>query len=356
MPNSEPGGMSFAAQICAATEQVFRKHPKPFILDLEIASVAIRLKATNPDLLSIFSSAIEHHRVTRSHPKALIRLWSAADASFERPRMPEAMRQRVIQRRKDLAPGEPHFIDFDPASRMITVIDPGIAQVNVCLSSIEHLPACERAVPLKSTISWILRQQDIHLLHSAAVLDMSGGALLLGAGGAGKSCASLRCYQAGMTYLADDLCAIQAGAIPRVFNVYGTAKTVWSDREKFEDLQTLLISQPGSPKAIYALNQAPVNTIGTSSDIRVLLLLDRNQPVGTVRRANPAKAVAIAASSTGSFIPGSREQPMLSALANIARRLPVLSISLGEEPQQVAALVKRAIREPEQLLQDCDDA
>ncbi len=355
MLNSQPGGISFAAQICAATEQAFKKHPKPLTLNLEIASVAIQLKATNPNLLAIFSSAIQHHRVARGHPKTLIRLWSAADASIERPRMPEAIRQRVIQRCKDLAPGEPHLIDFDPGGRMITVIDPGMAQVNVCLSSIEHLPNWERAAPLRSTISWILRPQGIHLLHSAAVSDMNGGALLLGAGGAGKSSASLRCYQAGMTYLGDDLCAIQAGAIPRVFNVYGTAKTVWSDLEKFKDLQTLLISQPDSLKAIYALNQAPTNTIGANSDLRVLLLLDRSLPVGTVRRANPAKAVAIAASSTASFLPGSG-QPMLSALANIARRLPVLSISLGEEPQQAADLVRRAIREPEQLLQDCDDA
>lgn len=66
---------------------------------------------------------------------------------------------------------------------MIIVIDPGIGQVIVCLSSIEHLPNWKRAAPLGSTISWILRQQAIHLLHSAAVSDMSGGALLLGAGG-----------------------------------------------------------------------------------------------------------------------------------------------------------------------------
>jgi len=348
---SQPGGMSFAAQICAATEQAFKKHPKPLTFDLKIASLAIQLKATNPYLLAIFSSAIEHHRVARCHPKTVIRLWSAADEAIERPRMPEAIRQRVIRRCRDLAPGEHHLIDFDPGGRMITVIDPDIAQVNVCLSSIEYLPHWERAAPLRSAINWILRQQDIHLLHAAAVSDTNGGALLLGAGGAGKSSASLRCYQAGMTYLGDDLCAIQAGAMPRVFNVYGTAKTVWSDLEKFQDLHTLLISQANSLKAIYALNQAPTCRIGTSSELRVLLLLDRSQPAGTVRRANPAKAVAIAASTTASFLPGSG-RPMLSALADIARRLPVLSISLGEEPQQAAALVRRAIREPEQLLKD----
>jgi len=354
MPSSQADGRSFAAQICTATDKVFTEHTKLVSLDINIASIAIRLKATNPNLLAVFSSALEHHRVTCSQPKALIRIWSATDTEIDRPRMPEAIRQRVIERRKDLAPGEHHLIDFDPGGRMITVVDPDIAQVNVCLSSIQYLPQWERAAPLRSAINWILRQQDIHLLHSAAVSDTSGGALLLGAGGAGKSSASLRCYQAGMTYLGDDLCAIQAGEIPRVFNVYGTAKTVWSDLEKFQELHTLLINQTDSPKAIYALNQAPTRRIGTSSDLRVLLLLDHSQPVGTVRRANPAKAVAIAASSTASFLPGSG-RPMLADLADIARHLPVLSISLGEEPQQAAALVRRAIREPEQLLQDCDD-
>lgn len=43
---------------------------------------------------------------------------------------------------------------------------------------------------------------------------------------------------------------------------------------------------------------------------------------------------------------------MLSALADIVRCISVLSISLGEEPQQAATLIKRAIREPELLLQD----
>lgn len=51
MLNSQPSGMSFAAQICASTEQAFKKYPKPLTLDLEITSVAIQLKATNPNYL-----------------------------------------------------------------------------------------------------------------------------------------------------------------------------------------------------------------------------------------------------------------------------------------------------------------
>ena len=354
--------MSFAVAITKATDQAFASAPLAGAVDLLIAGIPIRLQATDPYLLTAFSAALEHHRARTATPQAVIRVWSSSATGIQRPAMPEAIRERVIARCSDLAPGERYFVDFDPTGRMLTVIDPIMARVDVCLSSIDHLPDWERAAPLRSALSWILRQQDIHLLHSAAVAEDGAGALLLGAGGAGKSTAALRCQQAGMDFLGDDICAVQASPTPRVFNVYGTAKTVWSDLEKFQDLHTLLISQANSLKAIYALNQAPFSRIGTNSELRVLLLLDRSQPAGTVSRANlkgawfrPAKAVAIAASTTASFVPGSC-RPMLSALADIARRLPVLSISLGEEPQRAAALVRRAIREPEQLLQDCDDS
>jgi hypothetical protein len=268
--------------------------------------------------------------------------------------MPKAIRQRVIARCSDLAPGERCFVDFNPTGRMVTVIDPIMARVDVCLSSIDHLPDWERAAPLRSALSWILRQQDIHLLHSAAVAQAGAGALLLGAGGAGKSTAALRCQQAGMDFLGDDICAVQASPTPRVFNVYGTAKTVWSDLERFAAFQPLLISKPDSLKAVYTLNRAGSNHITQSSNIRVLLLLDRSLPVGSFQRAEPAKTVAIAASTTTSFLPGNGGK-MLSALADIARNLPVLRISLGEDPQDAAALVKRAIQDSCLTPQSRDD-
>ena len=343
--------MSFAAAISNATDQAFGATSRPGI-DLLIAGIPVRLQASDQQLLSAFTTALTHHKRPIAKPQAVIRIWSAAATGIQRPTMPEALQQRVIARCKNLGEEQRYLLDFDPTGGMVTVIDTATAQVNVCLSSLKHLPHWERAAPLRSAMSWILQQQDIHLLHAAAVADDGGAALLLGAGGAGKSTASLRCHQAGMQFLGDDLCAFQAGSRPRVFNVYGTAKTVWNDLAHFQDFQSLLISKPGALKAVYALNQATTTRISTTSELRVLLLLDHRRPVGSVKRANRAKAVGIAASTTASFLPGSG-RPMLSALADLARHLPVLSISLGEEPQQVRDLVQRAIRGPEQLLEDC---
>ncbi len=343
--------MSFTAAISAATDQAFAATPQAFALDLEIAGIAIQLQATDADLLAAFSASLKHHRTPISTPHAVIRLWSAAKTAIQRPDMPEAIRQRVVSRCADLAPDETCHLDFDPAGRMVSVIDPTAVRVDVCLSSIQNLPHWEHAAPLRNALGWILRQQDRHLLHAAAVGEAGGCALLLGEGGAGKSTAALRCHQAGMDFLGDDICVVQAGLTAHVFNIYGNAKTVWSDLEHFAAFQPLLISKPGSLKAVYALNQASTNRITNMGPIRVLLLLDRSLPVGNVRQANPGRAVAIAASTTASFLPGSG-RPMLSALADIARRLPVLRISLGEDPQRVAALVSRAIREPLQMLQE----
>ena len=96
--------MSFAAQICAATEQAFKKHPKPLTLDLEIASVVIQLKATNPTTSNLQSSHRTSSRCTwpsqNADPALVCSRWTT-----ERLRMPEAIRQRVIPRRNNLARG-----------------------------------------------------------------------------------------------------------------------------------------------------------------------------------------------------------------------------------------------------------
>lgn len=346
--------MSFAVAITKATDQAFASAPLAGAVELLIAGIPIRLQATDPYLLTAFSTALEHHRARTATPQAVIRVWSSSATGIQRPAMPEAIRERVIARCNDLAPGERYFVDFDPTGRMVTVIDPIMARVDVCLSSIDHLPDWERAAPLRSALNWILRQQDIHLLHSAAVAEDGAGALLLGAGGAGKSTAALRCQQAGMDFLGDDICAVQASPTPRVFNVYGTAKTVWSDLERFAAFQPLLVSKPDSLKAVYTLNRAGSHYITQSTNISVLLLLDRSLPVGSLRRTKPAKTVAIAAATTTSFLPGNGGT-MLSALADIARSLPVLRISLSEDPQEVAALVRRAIRDSFRTAQSRDD-
>lgn len=133
--------------------------------------------------------------------------------------------------------------------------------------------------------------------------------------------------------------------------MYGTAKALWSDHGRFPDLTDLLITDPADfgYKAVYAVNRSPDSRLVDRAKLRVLILVDRTLPLGTVIRANPARAVMLVATTTTSFLPGGG-RPMLTALADVARRLPVLRMSLGEDPEAVAAAVSAVIRDPEAAL------
>jgi len=340
---------SFGEEVTNATNSAFAVAADPQSLELVIAEIPIRLRATDPRLLAAFSDALTHHVVPRSStspdlPCLEIRIWSSKATGIERPRMPESIRQRVMARRADLAPGAGYQMDFDATGRILTMMNPNSGSVDVCISDIANLPQWERAAPLRSALGWILRRSDRHLLHAAAVTNSQGAALLLGAGGAGKSTTSLRCRQEGMGFLGDDICVIEAKPNPRIFNLYGTAKTVWSDKGRFPELDQYLVTDPtiGDYKAVYAVNKSANHLIVDSSELRVLVLVDRSLPVGEWESIDPARVVALVASTTASFLPGSG-RPMLAALSEIARRIPVIRLSVGQDPKQVAELISSAI-------------
>ena len=343
---------AFKNAVREATDLAFSECTDIISIDLIIAGVLVKLRCTDIDLASAFSGALTHHIAPESlvadwrEPAIQIRIWSAIATGVPRPTMPEEIRQRIIARRARLVPDDATYqMDFDPTGHILTVMDPSLQTIDVCINNISELPEWWISYPLRSALGWILRRHNRHLVHSAAVANERGAALLLGASGAGKSCASLRCRTEGMGFLSDDVCVIgsTSDSSANVYNIYGTAKTLWSDHGVFPELNPYLVTAPTrSYKAVYALNKIPNHRIVDSSKLRTLILLDNNHPIGWTERVNPAHVVALVASTTASFLPGSG-RPMLSALSEIARRLPVIRLSVGENPAQVAELIGAAI-------------
>src|SRR5262249_49065941 len=81
-----------------------------------------------------------------------------------------------------------------------------------------------RAHPGAPALSAWLAGRGLQVLHAAAVAFAGRGVLLVGPGGAGKTTAALACALAGGDFLGDDLCAVEAGGIPRVHSLFGTVK------------------------------------------------------------------------------------------------------------------------------------
>jgi len=121
-----------------------------------------------------------------------------------------------------------------------------------------RVPFYECAAPLRIILHWWLRSLGRQLIHGGAFGTDSGGVLLAGSGGAGKSTASLALGMSrGMGFAGDDYCVLEPGPPPWIHSLYATAKL-----------------DGASIKRLVHLN-LPVNTSRTDGEKTVIYLHER---------------------------------------------------------------------------------
>ena len=88
------------------------------------------------------------------------------------------------------------------------------------------LPWYEAGAPLRTLLSWWFARQGWLTLHGGAVGLPTGGLLLAGGGGSGKSTTALASLDSVLRYAGDDYCLVklQAGQDPQLHSLYNTAK------------------------------------------------------------------------------------------------------------------------------------
>ena len=98
------------------------------------------------------------------------------------------------------------------------------------------VPTFFRAAPFLMLMHWWARESGLQLVHAGCVGTEQGVALIAGKGGSGKSTTSLLCTLAGMDYLSDDFCLVQAKPQREVISLYSSGKL---HREHFARLPAL---------------------------------------------------------------------------------------------------------------------
>ena len=94
----------------------------------------------------------------------------------------------------------------------------------VWVPSIEAVIAIERAAPFRWIIDGLAQRSSLMTMHAAAVGEGGVGLLIVGEGGRGKSTLALAAIGAGMEYLADDYCLVDAQPPYQAYRLFNTAK------------------------------------------------------------------------------------------------------------------------------------
>ena len=232
---------------------------------------------------------------------------------------------------------------FDVHTSSLIVYDREAHRSYTWYPAIQALPTWAKASPVRITLSWLLNQFAMQMVHGAAVSIRGRAVLLAGSGGSGKSTTALVCALAGMGFLGDDYCAIDP-ARSTVHMVYRTAKALANTLKMVPRLQQWVVNPDEimNEKAILFFDSADLDLVNTAD--LVAILLSRVSPDGRTRIVAASRTDAMRAllpSTIGGLMGGTEFTPR--ALLRLVQELPSFTIDLGTDIDSVTDAVSSVI-------------
>lgn len=207
------------------------------------------------------------------------------------------------------------------------------------------LPTHHCAAPFMLIFQWWVGLTGLRLLHAGCVGTEAGAVLLVGKGGSGKSTTSLLCALAGMDYLSDDYCLVQAGANPEAFCLYNSGKLHRDHLKRFPELAARAVD-PGPDiyqKPVIFMEDAFPGRVKASHSLRAVL-------APQVTGGSQTRAVAIgSAEALRSLAPSTLLQMphtdagALADMGRLVKALPCYRLELGTDFTGVAPAVRTLI-------------
>src|SRR5262249_31012879 len=207
--------------------------------------------------------------------------------------------------------------------------------------SSHEMPYFERAAPLRTILHLWFGRRGLQLTHAAAVGTESGGVILVGKAGAGKSTTALACLESGLGYAADDYCLIAPGARPTVHSIYGSAKTTADALARLPFLGSLVSNprRPAHEKALHFLHERFAARLLPSFPLKAVLVprVAAGAPAA-LKPVPAAEALLALAPSTILQLPGAGADA-LRAIGDVVRRVPCYRLDLGLDLARVPSMI-----------------
>ncbi|HEV7348076.1 hypothetical protein [Telluribacter sp.] len=143
-------------------------------------------------------------------------------------------------------PTERYYANFQQASNTFTLLDRNTSQAVIWMNDVNALPEWERSFPLRSVLYEWLRESSSLFLHAGAVGTDTGGVLLTGRGGSGKSTSTLACLGSDLKYIGDDFVMVNTESLD-AYSLYNVAKLEWDQLLRFPTLEPLIYNTSARP-------------------------------------------------------------------------------------------------------------
>lgn len=336
------GPDSYFSQLDRVFEATAAAHGGPIPHDCRIGGYPVRLQFANQTLLPELTPALAHVQSSVEETGALeINVWDEASAATPMPAPPWSWEN--YQSRGEIGGLDPERFRawFHVASGILSMIDLENHRAVFWVRDAGDLPIYVIAAPFRMILQAWLSRRGLQFAHAAAVGTTTGGVLLAGAGGSGKSTTSLACLDAGMAFLSDDYCLVTAEPLPRVHSVYCSAKIDGDMLKRFPGLSPSRQERndPPGEKSLLSLRERYSSQLAPELRLRALLAPTvSDQEQSSLEPVKALVAVRALAPSTMEQISG----PDVSAwktLTSLARQLPCFRLRLGRDVTSAPAVI-----------------
>ena len=207
-------------------------------------------------------------------------------------------------------------------------------------------PPWESSAPLRTLLHWAYLGIGLRLVH-AATLGLDGrGALIAGAGGAGKSGLTLAGIVAGLDSVGDDYVLVDPRQHPKAYPIFRMAKTDEAGRRRLGLDNHIGDLGPTNWQDKYEFDFA---RLGRGKRVDCLeieaILVPRitDQPGTSIRPVNAREAMLALAPSGILQLPGDR-QSGARVYGALVRQLPCYRVDVGHDPAAAAEAIADFLR------------
>ena len=309
----------------------------------EIGGYTLCLKYCGSALMDHVSPSLEHGlRPASDTPDLTICLWDSASGNTEMVPPPWATKEFEHQ-------GE--IISFNN-EHIATLFQPGEDTLNLLDFSRDlgifwrrdaiNVPYYLTGAPLRSILHWWMSNNGRQFIHGAAVGRESGGVLLVGKGGSGKSTAAISCLNSNLSYVGDDYCLMALDPEPYVYSLYNSAKLDFDHFDRFPQLVPYLHNQHPSEedKGLVILQRHfPEKLISGFTIKAVLIPRVLGNAQSQIHRTSAASALAALAPSTLFQLTRNRELSF-RRISQLVKTVPAFVLDSGTNIQSIPAVIE----------------
>jgi hypothetical protein len=313
----------------------------------QIGGKSVLMRFAGPAIAKLFSPAIEHlSDQSRAEPDLTVHIFDDRSTGVRMPPAPwapECHGQRgLIQGYND----DRFFTTYEVGIDILQMFDAEQNSAIYWVRDYEWIPYWENSFPMRSILHWRLQNEPMQAIHAGAVGTSSGGVLIAGKSGSGKSTTTLACLTSDLLFAGDDYVLADLTAEPYVHSLYSTAKLVPDNCDRFPQLRPL-VSNPDKlheQKAlIYLREHFPANVVRGFPLRAILLPRVTGQRNTRLVKAGAMDAFRSIAPTTLLHLTRATDEAARK-ISTLSRALPVYWLEAGTDLPQIPRVIREFLR------------